>query len=153
MKIQHPVGVKKINHATVVLIAWVNELAHVVITVALSISVLMFIWLFAYDAYQSFNDGNFSHGFLHALGTLMVLWIVSSLIVAEARYLQGEPIGINIFVEVCLVVLLRKIIVFPVQEIQPAPLEIATWVGSALAIGIVYFLVMKAAVPDPCKDD
>ena len=145
---QYPSQLKRINGLTTSLIWWVNGLAHIAITMALSVSVLMFIWLFVHDAYNAFIAQNIAHGFLHALGTLMVLWIVSSLILAEARYLQGEPIGVDIFVEIALVVVLRKVIVFPVQEITPTPIEIASWVGAALAIGIVYFLVKRASRPD-----
>jgi len=144
LKPLYPEKLKRVNKVTTSLIWWVNGLAHIAITLALSVSVVMFIWLFVHDAYLAFSSENFAHGFLHALGTLMVLWIVSSLILAEARYLQGEPIGVDIFVEISLVVILRKVIVFPVQEISPAPIEIASWVGAALALGLVYFLVLKA---------
>ncbi len=144
LKPLYPDKLKKINKITTALIWWVNGLAHIAITIALSVSVIMFIWLFVHDAYLAFSNQNFAHGFLHALGTLMVLWIVSSLILAEARYLQGEPIGVDIFVEISLVVVLRKVIVFPVQEVTPTPVEIASWVGAALALGAVYFLVLKA---------
>jgi len=147
LKPLYPEKLKKINKVTTSLIWWVNGLAHIAITLALSVSVIMFIWLFIHDAYMAFTTQNFAHGFLHALGTLMVLWIVSSLILAEARYLQGEPIGVDIFVEISLVVILRKIIVFPVQEVVPTPLEIASWVGAALALGAVYFLVLRARPP------
>ena len=144
LKPLYPEKLKRVNKVTTSLIWWVNGLAHIAITLALSVSVVMFIWLFVHDAYLAFSSENFAHGFLHALGTLMVLWIVSSLILAEARYLQGEPIGVDIFVEISLVVILRKVIVFPVQEISPTPIEIASWVGAALALGLVYFLVLKA---------
>jgi uncharacterized membrane protein (DUF373 family) len=146
-KLLYPEKLRKINEVTTNLIWWVNGLAHIAITLALSIAVLMFIWLFVVDAYSAIVSQNFAHGFLHALGTLMVLWIVSSLITAEARYLQGESIGVDIFVEISLVVILRKLIVFPVQEIVPMPIEVATWVGSALALGVVYFLVLRAKPP------
>jgi len=148
---QYPQKLKQVNEICTSLIQWINGLAHVAITLALSVSVLMFIGLFIQDAFLSFMGKSFAHGFIHALGTLMVLWIVSSLILAEARYLQGEPAGVDIFVEVALVVILRKIIVFPVQEIMPPPMEIASWVGAALALGIVYFLVLRAralAIPE-----
>jgi len=147
LKPQYPVQLKRVNELTTSLIWWVNGLAHIAITAALSVSVLMFIWLFVHDAYNALIAHNIAHGFLHAVGTLMVLWIVSSLILAEARYLQGEPIGVDIFVEIALVVVLRKVIVFPVQEITPPPIEIAAWVGAALAIGVVYFLVKRASPP------
>ncbi len=147
LKPQYPAQLKRVNAITTSLIWWVNGLAHIAITVALSVSVVMFIWLFVHDAYNAFIAENIAHGFLHALGTLMVLWIVSSLILAEARYLQGEPIGVDIFVEIALVVVLRKVIVFPVQEVTPPPIEIGTWVGAALSIGIVYFLVKRASPP------
>ena len=144
LKPLYPEKLKRINKITISLIWWVNGLAHIAITLALSVSVVMFIWLFINDAYLAFASENFAHGFLHALGTLMVLWIVSSLILAESRYLQGEPIGVDIFVEVALVVILRKVIVFPVQELTPTSIEIASWVGASLALGLVYFLVLKA---------
>ncbi len=144
MEPKFPPQLSSTRELTTSLIWWANSLTHIVITIALTVSILVLIWLFIAEVYQSITSGNLAHGFLHALGTLMILWVVSSLILAEARYLEGYPVPVALFVEVALVIILRRIITFPVQEVTPTPAELGAWVGSALALGAAYFLVARA---------
>lgn len=122
---------------------WLNGTAHIVIGLALAISVLMFTWLFFADMHKAIDEHNLVHGFLHALGTLMLLWTVSALITAEIRYLEGNKLEIDTFVEVALVVMLRKVITLPVVE-APSLQEVLLWEGGALLLGILYLVVRWA---------
>ena len=83
------------------------------------------------------------HGFLHALGTLM-LWTISALITAEIRYLKGSKLEVETFIEVAMVVMLRKLIVLPVQDAMPAVTDLAMWVGTAFMLGGMFVLVRWA---------
>jgi uncharacterized membrane protein (DUF373 family) len=130
-----------INRFAVRAMIWLNGFAHIIIGLALAIAVLMFTWLFFQDVRQAANAHNLVHGFLHALGTLMLLWSISALITAEIRYLLGSKLEVEAFIEVAMIVVLRKLIVMPVEEATPLPMDIAMWVAAALMLGIMYVLV------------
>jgi len=133
-----------INRATISAMLWLNGIAHIVIGLALAASVLMFTWLFFMDMQQAINANNLVHGFLRSLGTLMLLWTVSALIVAEIRYLEGGKLGVDTFVEVAMVVVLRKVITLPVLEVAPPMQEVLMWEGGALVLGVLYLVVRWA---------
>ncbi len=136
-----PQELNAINRITVKAMGWLNGIAHIIIGLALALSVLMFTWLFLQDVKEAANTHNLVHGFLHALGTLMLLWTISALITAEIRYLQGSKLEVDTFVEVALVVMLRKLIVLPVQDATPSVQDVMVWVGAAFMLGALFVLV------------
>jgi uncharacterized membrane protein (DUF373 family) len=123
---------------------WLNGVAHVIIGFALGISILMITWLFFLDVRDAADAHNLVHGFLHALGTLMLLWSISALISAEIRYLRGHKLLVETFVEVVLIMFLRKLIVIPVQESSLNFQELLMWMSGVLILGLVYVLVRWA---------
>jgi uncharacterized membrane protein (DUF373 family) len=133
-----------INRLTISAMLWLNGIAHIIIGLALAVSVLMFTWLFFTDMQQAINANNLVHGFLRSLGTLMLLWTVSALIVAEIRYLEGGKLGVDTFIEVALVVVLRKVITLPVLEIAPPMQEVLLWETGALVLGVLYLVIRWA---------
>lgn len=141
LKPQIPRELHGINRFAVRAMIWLNGFAHIIIGLALAIAVLMFTWLFFQDVRQAAGAHNLVHGFLHALGTLMLLWSVSALITAEIRYLLGSQLEVEAFIEVAMIVVLRKLIVMPVEDATPLPTDVALWVGAALMLGIMYVLV------------
>ena len=138
---QLPREFEPLNKIAVRAMLWLNGFAHIVIGLALAISVLMFTWLFFQDVKTAASANNLVHGFLHALGTLMLLWSISALISAEIRYLLGSKLMVETFVEVVLVLFLRRLIVMPVQDASPTIEEIGMWVGGAFVLGLIYVLV------------
>lgn len=141
---QLPEEFASVNNIAIKAMLWLNGFAHVIIGMALAVSILMFTWLFFIDVKDAAYAHNLVHGFLHALGTLMLLWAVSALISAEIRYLRGHKLLVETFIEVVLVMFLRKLIVIPVQEATPTYQEIGIWLGGAFVIGLVYVLVRWA---------
>lgn len=141
---QLPEEFASVNNVAIKAMLWLNGFAHVIIGLALAVSILMFTWLFFLDVKEAAYAHNLVHGFLHALGTLMLLWAVSALISAEIRYLRGHKLLVETFIEVVLVMFLRKLIVIPVQEATPTYQEIGIWLGGAFIIGLVYVLVRWA---------
>lgn len=141
---QLPEEFASVNNIAIKAMLWLNGFAHVIIGMALAVSILMFTWLFFIDVKEAAYAHNLVHGFLHALGTLMLLWAVSALISAEIRYLRGHKLLVETFIEVVLVMFLRKLIVIPVQEATPTYQEIGIWLGGAFVIGVVYVLVRWA---------
>jgi uncharacterized membrane protein (DUF373 family) len=141
---QLPEEFAPVNNVAIKAMLWLNGFAHVIIGLALAVSILMFTWLFFIDVKEAAYAHNLVHGFLHALGTLMLLWAVSALISAEIRYLRGHKLLVETFIEVVLVMFLRKLIVIPVQEASPTYQEISIWLGGAFVIGLIYVLVRWA---------
>jgi uncharacterized membrane protein (DUF373 family) len=141
LKVDIPQELHALNRFAVRAMTWLNGFAHLVIGLALAIAVLMFTWLFYQDVVKAASAHNLVHGFLRALGTLMLLWSISALITAEIRYLLGSELEVDAFVEVAMIVVLRKLIVMPVEEAMPKPGDVAIWVGAALMLGILYVLV------------
>ncbi len=134
----------------------INGFAHLILGLALAASVLLFTWLFVDDVLDALRHDNLAQGFLHGLGTLMLLWTVSALITAEIRYLRGHALTVDTFVEVAIVVILRKLITMPVQSTLPSPQEFILWVGSAVLLGIMYLIVRFAltiGVAEPSAAD
>ncbi len=138
---QLPREFEPLNKVAIKAMLWLNGFAHIVIGLALATSVVMFTWLFFNDVQQAAYAHNLVHGFLHALGTLMLLWSISALISAEIRYLMGSKLQVETFIEVVLVLFLRKLIVMPVQDASPTFEEISMWVGGAFVLGLIYVLV------------
>lgn len=145
MRQEHfPQELNIINRVAIKAMLWLNGIAHIIIGLALAISVLMFTWLFWQDVWESAHGHNLVHGFLHALGTLMLLWTISALITAEIRYLQGRKLEVETFIEVAMVVMVRKLIVLPVQDTSPSFEDLMMWVGGAVLLGLMYFIVRWA---------
>jgi len=130
-----------VNRYAVRAMVWLNGFAHIIIGLALAIAVLMFTWLFFQDVREAANTHNLVHGFLNALGTLMLLWSISALITAEIRYLRGSQLEVEAFIEVAMIVVLRKLVVMPVEETDLLPSDVILWVGAGLMLGITYVLV------------
>ena len=152
LKVDIPQELHALNRFAVRAMTWLNGFAHLVIGLALAIAVLMFTWLFYQDVVQAASAHNLVHGFLRALGTLMLLWSISALITAEIRYLLGSELEVEAFVEVAMIVVLRKLIVMPVEDSMPVPSDVAIWVVAALMLGILYVLV-RWSPRKPDKDE
>jgi uncharacterized membrane protein (DUF373 family) len=138
---QLPEEFAPLNRIAIRAMLWLNGFAHIIIGLALASSVIMFTWLFFLDVQEAAYAHNLVHGFLHALGTLMLLWSISALISAEIRYLNGSKLIVETFIEVVLVLFLRKLIVMPVQDASPTFAEVGMWVGGAFVLGLVYVLI------------
>ncbi len=141
---QLPREFEPLNRIAIKAMLWLNGFAHIVIGLALAVSVIMFTWLFFIDVQNAIENHNLIHGFLHALGTLMLLWSISALISAEIRYLMGSKLLVETFIEVVLVLFLRKLIVMPVQDASPSLQEVSMWVGGAFVMGLIYVMVRWA---------
>jgi hypothetical protein len=141
---QLPHEFEPLNKIAIKAMLWLNGFAHIIIGLALATSVIMFTWLFFMDVKQAAYTHNLVHGFLHALGTLMLLWSISALISAEIRYLTGSKLLVETFIEVVLVLFLRKLIVMPVQDATPTISEVGMWVGGSFVLGLVYVMVRWA---------
>ena len=75
-----------------------NGLLHVFMALALLIASVLLIWQFAADVIQTLRSGQVAQGFLQALGNLFILWVLSSLISAEVRYMRSGRFSVLVFI-------------------------------------------------------
>ncbi len=141
---QTPLKLEPLNKLVVNAMLWLNGLAHIAIGIALATSVAMFTWLFFIDVRNVIYNVDLLQGFTYALGTLMLLWTISALIASEIRYLMGGRLLFETFIEVALVLFLRKIILLPTQPATPTIVEIGMWVGGALVLCLIYLVMRRA---------
>ncbi|MBY0579161.1 MAG: phosphate-starvation-inducible PsiE family protein [Burkholderiales bacterium] len=126
-----------------------NQFLHVVLALALAIASVMVIVDFTSKALASILAGNMAHGFLEALGSLFILWTLSTLISAEITYVRTNRFHARVFVEVALIAVLRALIIQPVQVISGGakpddsfnPMHYGMLLAALLVVGIVYKLV------------
>jgi uncharacterized membrane protein (DUF373 family) len=127
-----------------------NQLIHVLLALALGIACVMVIWDFGLKAAEAWQAGNAANGFFHALGSLFILWTLSTLISAEMNYLQTGRTHVRVFVEVAMISVIREMIVQPVQVISSGqsesnfnPIHYGLLLAALLVIGVVYKLVSQ----------
>ena len=126
-----------------------NGLLHVLLAVALVVASVLIVWQFTLEVVDSLQHGQLARGFLHALGTLFIVWTLSSLISAEIEYVATARFHLRVFIEVAMITLLRQLIVEPVQVVvgtADPTLEINLWhygtlLVAILIVGIVHKLV------------
>ncbi|MDR3393286.1 MAG: phosphate-starvation-inducible PsiE family protein [Sulfuriferula sp.] len=95
----------------ILLLSHFNKLLHIALAIALVIASLMVIWQFSVEVINAVVSGHLVRGFLQSLGTLFLVWTLSSLISAETSYLQNGIFQVRVFIEVVIITLLRQIIV------------------------------------------
>ncbi|MFA6014223.1 MAG: phosphate-starvation-inducible PsiE family protein [Gallionellaceae bacterium] len=133
-----------------------NQLIHVLLALALVVACVMVIWDFGIKAAEAWQAGNAASGFFHALGSLFILWTLSTLISAEMSYLQTGRTYVRVFVEVAMISVIREMIVQPVQVISAGqnesnfnPVHYGLLLAALLVIGIVYRLVSDSRQEEP----
>lgn len=132
-----------------------NQFIHVLLALALGVACVMVIWDFGLKAADAWHAGNAANGFFHALGSLFILWTLSTLISAEMNYLQSGRIYVRVFVEVAMISVIREMIVQPVQVVSNPggaeggvnPIHYGLLLVALLIIGIVYKLVSDPQTP------
>ncbi len=128
-----------------------NRGLHVLLAIALGIASLMVMWEFSAAVIQAVHQNNLAHGFLQALGTLFIVWTLSSLISAEINYVQGGVFHLVVFIEVAIITLLRQLIVEPVQvattDMHLNDFNIAHYalvLAALLIVGILHKLISSS---------
>ena len=133
-----------------------NHILHALLAIALVLASLMVMWEFCVAVFHALEVNNLAHGFLQALGTLFIVWTLSSLISAEINYVQTGVFHVVVFIEVAMITLLRQLIVEPVkiatagQNIEQLfnPWHYGLLLGSLLVIGILHNLVTSSEKKD-----
>ena len=131
-----------------------NKLLHVFMALALLVACVLLIWQFVTEVIQTLRSGQLAQGFLQALGNLFILWVLSSLISAEVRYMHSGHISVLVFIEAALITLLRQLIIIPVE--RAGHLESAAWTyglitAAVIAVGLTDYLVRRT--PALSSDD
>lgn len=126
-----------------------NRFIHLLLALALVIACTMVIWDAGLKIFRAWSEGNASQGFLHALGSLFILWTLSTLIAAEIDYIQTGRVYVRVFVIVAMISVIRELIIQPVQIMTAPqggtegfnPVQYGLLLAALLVIGVVYRLV------------
>ncbi|NTU57709.1 MAG: hypothetical protein HGB00_02135 [Chlorobiaceae bacterium] len=129
-----------------------NHLLHVLLSIALVMASMMVLWEFVMAVVHAIQMNQLAHGFLQALGTLFIVWTLSSLISAEINYVQNGVFHLVVFIEVAMITLLRQLIVEPVKvatagqspEAMFNPWHYGLVLASLLIIGVLHKLVSSS---------
>jgi uncharacterized membrane protein (DUF373 family) len=133
-----------------------NHFLHVLLAIALVMASMMVLWEFVMAVVVAVQMNQLAHGFLQALGTLFIVWTLSSLISAEINYVQNGVFHLVVFIEVAMITLLRQLIVEPVKVATAGqnPEQIFNaWhygllLASLMVIGILHKLVSSSEKRD-----
>ncbi len=128
-----------------------NRLLHVFMALALLIASILLIWQFLADVVQTLKSGQVAQGFVQALGNLFILWVLSSLISAEVRYMRTGYFSVLVFIEAALITLLRQLIIIPAES--AGHLESSAWTyglitAAVVAVSLTYYLVRRTSTCD-----
>ena len=117
-----------------------NRLLHVFLGFSLIVASLLALWMFFYDVYSIlFLGRGLLEGFLHALGTLLILWTISELISTEVRYLGGQRVQVAVFVDVAIAATLRKLLI---GDIEGDGIEVKlVHLAALVALGLLRWLL------------
>lgn len=120
---------------------WTRYATHIVTSLALVFASLMLgVYLF-YEVVEASAAQSLIEGFLRSLAVLLLLWTMAELIETEIAFLKGDKISVAVFLEVALIVVVREVILLPVEDPHPAPQTVAVWVLATFFLGITYFVV------------
>lgn len=129
-----------------------NHILHAFLALALVLASMMVVWEFSAAVVHAVEMHNLAHGFLQALGTLFIVWTLSSLISAEINYVQTGVFHVVVFIEVAMITLLRQLIAEPVRTATSGqnleqlfnPWHYGLLLASLLVIGILHKLVTSS---------
>lgn len=133
-----------------------SHILHVFLAIVLVLASLMVLWEFIAAVLHAIRINDLAHGFLQSLGTLFIVWTLSSLITAEINYVQSGVFHLLVVIEVAMISLLRQLIVEPVKiaaattgavqhfEQMFNPLHYGLLLLSLLVIGILYKIVASS---------
>jgi len=116
-----------------------NRGLHLMLGLALMVGSVMVLGLFIEDVYSAFTHRTLAAGFLHALGSLLILWTFSELINSELRYLSGGRVEVAVFIEVALAATIRHVLVSTTEPLDVNGSLIT--MGMILVLGLVYWMV------------
>lgn len=74
-----------------------NYTLHLFIAVALAAASVLIMIQFSHDVVDAFREHILAAGFLHALGTLFIVWVLSALISAEITFMRSGIFHVEVF--------------------------------------------------------
>ncbi len=129
-----------------------NRFIHLLLAFALGVACATVIWDFGLKTLHAWQTGSAAQGYFQSLGSLFILWTLSTLISAEVDYIQNGRVHVRVFVEVAMISVIREMIVQPVQVMTGSPgaaefnpVHYGLLLAALLIIGIVYRLVSVAS--------
>lgn len=76
---------------------------------------------------------------IYALGSLLVLWVLTELLHTEIQSIRGGKFKISIFIGVALIAFVRELLILKLQHKETST-DVYVAIGAILALGVVYFI-------------
>jgi len=147
-----PIKVSTTGQRLVNLLTAATLIGHAIISVALIAAIAVIATHFFVEIFHAIKMGDLFSGFIQALATLLLLWTILELMQTEIGFLQGKPIDVVVFVQVALVVVVREIILLPVEVDHPSLQDVGKWAVTAALLGLTC-LLLKYAVNRPGQEN
>jgi uncharacterized membrane protein (DUF373 family) len=125
------------------LIQWSERLLqglNLVLTLGLLLLALGVVSLFGSDIYEAFT-ADLQIGVIRALGSLLLLWMMTELLHSQIDALRGGKFHVRIFLELALVAFIRKLFVASVE--QKDALSFGLLLGGVLIMGLILYLLNR----------
>lgn len=141
-----PAPSKETESPMLILMKRFNRALHFMLGLALVVASLMVLVLFIGDVVDAITQRTLTIGFLHALGSLLILWTFSELLNSGIRYLKGGKIEVAVFIEVAIAATIRHVLISATEpfNLQSSLLTL----GTLLVSGIVYWLMSARTGPE-----
>ena len=136
------IGLSKIERKLLKISNRFANFLDLALLMALILMSFFVIGLFAYEIYEVITSQvSIEEGIIKTLGSLLILWAVAELMGEEIKHLQGGSFPITAFISVALAAIIRKILIV---SLSPKDSKVLlSYGGILLALGIVYYLVVK----------
>ncbi len=123
------------------MVQWAERSLHglnLVLMVGLLLMAAGVTYLLGSDIVYAFTD-EVEHGVIRALGSLLILWMMISLLHAQIEQLKGGKLHVRIFVDLALVAFIRKLFVASLEGEDPVLFGL--YISTILVLGVLYFLI------------
>ncbi|RMH79426.1 MAG: hypothetical protein D6674_07975 [Acidobacteria bacterium] len=115
--------------------------AFVVLTL-FGVGIFLMVWII-YEFYMVLiGQLPIERGGLSILGSILVLYAISELLLGELRRLKGGTISIKVFLSVALAAVIRKVLILSLTPEKHEELIVLALL--VLALGIVFWLINRA---------
>jgi len=142
--VQASTSILPVGQRLVKLLTFVTLIGHAIISVALIAAIAVIATHFFIEIFHAVRMGDLFTGFIQTLATLLLLWTILELMQTEIGFLQGKPIEVVVFVQVALVVVVREIILLPVEVDHPTLQDVGKWALTAALLGLTCLLLKYA---------
>ena len=111
---------------------------HFILVVFLIVLTLGAVYSLGSDIVLNFEQHR-KNIIIYALGSLLVLWVLTELLHTEIQAIRGGKFKISVFIGVALIAFVRELLILKLQHKETST-DVYIAIGAILALGVVYFI-------------